>query len=332
MGLRWTEKDFDGVVELRRQLRQIEAEIENRTPANISGTALSGLSRIGTRPPAPTGVQVTPATGRLLLTWGAVNVADLARYEVQIADNIGFGAAETFSTANTFFTYEKAITGTTYYLRVRALNTAGTPSVYSNIVSTAPKAVTSVEAPIASTSPIDLVSSLTITSVTPTIDFTGLTNTAYDLYRLDFYDLVIETGSGKNLDLRFFMDATLKSDAKYDDIRNEMDAGPTHGQTAGTTNTQIRLNRGTSQHGTTGGNATGSIWFVPNPTTSLHPTMYFRYSFFDSGGTFTTLWGSGRYDNAVLGGSWDGFRLFWSTGENFNTGAVFMLYGHRQSV
>lgn len=321
------DKDFEGVAELRRQLKQIEAEIENRTPANVTALGQSGLARIGTRPPTPTGVQATPATGRILLTWNAVNIADLMRYEVQISTNEALGAAETFYTANTFFTYEKAVSGTTYYLRVRAVNTAGTAGSYSNIVSTAPKLVTVADAPIASTSPIVLVASQTVTSATANVNFTGLTNTDYKVYEIRFYDLNNDSVAAANLRVQLYMDGVLQTGSIYDRQADESDTGSTHGFTNSTGATQFNLNRSTSQFGATAGDgAFGTVWLYKNRTTSIDPQVYWRYTYSSGDGVHSGMWGSGRLDNSGVAGICDGIFFDFSAG-NIDAGAVFLVYG-----
>lgn len=319
------DKDFEGVVELRRQLRQLEAEIENRTPANVAALGQQGLARIGSRPPTPTGVQATPATGRILLTWNAVNVADLMRYEVQISTNPGLGAAETFYTGNNFFTWEKAVSGTTYYLRVRAVNTAGVAGAYSNIVSTAPKIVTSVDAPIASVSPIILVASQTVTSPVANVNFTGLTNTDYKVYEIRFWDLNNDSATPANLRVQLYMDGVLQTGSLYDRQADESDTGSTHGQTSTTNATQFNLNRSTSQFSTGGDGAFGTIWLYKNWTTTDDPHIYWRYTYSDGAGVHSGMWGSGSMDNSGVAGICDGIFFDFSAG-NIDAGAVFFVY------
>lgn len=325
------DKDFEGVVELRRQLKQLEAEIENRTPANVAALGQQGLARIGSRPPTPTGVQATPATGRILLTWNAVNVADLMRYEVQISTNEALGAAETFYTGNNFFTWEKAVSGTTYYLRVRAVNTAGVAGAYSNIVSTAPKLVTVADAPISSASPMVLVASHTVNTATANVNFQNLTNSDYKIYEIRFWGLIPDALSTNNLRIQLYMDGVLATGAVYDRQADESDTASTHGQTSSTAATQFNLNRSTSQFGIAGAKAAGVVWLYKNQTTSHDPQIYWRYTYADGGGTFSGMWGSGRLNNSGIAGICDGI-LFDFSGANIDAGAVFFVYGWTANI
>lgn len=332
MGLRWTDKDFDGVAELRRQLRQVERELDSRLPANISLSGLTSI-RAGGRPPRPSGLQAQALTGRILLTWNVVNIADLMRYEVQISTNAALGGATTFTTGNNFFTFQQVTTGTTYYMRVRVLNTAGTPSEWSNIVSTAPRVLTSVEAPVSSTSPYVLVQTFAPTADQDQIVGQNLTDTDYDVYHLDFFNLAADTATNNRLYIQFYMDGTLKTDAMYDRIALEFDAvGPTHGQNAGTANSFINTSRATAEF-SSARHGSGTIWFYKNRTTSLDPKVTWRYHFEDGGGVYTFMYGAGAYDNSVLGGTWDGFKLYFgNTGNRIDAGFRAYLYGHKQTA
>ncbi len=79
-------------------------------------------------------VMNTASTGKPKLTWKAVSGA--AQYEVYRATSKTGTYSKLTSTTNLYLNNTSAEVGSTYYYKVRALNSAGTASEYSNIVYT----------------------------------------------------------------------------------------------------------------------------------------------------------------------------------------------------
>ena len=75
-------------------------------------------------------------TSNLIARWGAPenNGASISTYNVQIDDNSGFSSPTSSNTSNVFQTFTGLTEGTTYYVRVRAVNSAGN-GAYSPTVS-----------------------------------------------------------------------------------------------------------------------------------------------------------------------------------------------------
>ncbi len=74
---------------------------------------------------------------KIVIKWNAVPIHDLKRYEVLVDTAATFDVdPKTFKTRATQFTWEEGATGTTYYMKVRAINGIEIPGSYSSTVNT----------------------------------------------------------------------------------------------------------------------------------------------------------------------------------------------------
>ena len=128
----WTNRTLTAPVRLETGLTngtQYEAQIR---ATNSQGTQ-SQYSPSGTATPAaevPDDVQfvgLTNTTSGMDADWGAPenNGGAIINYRVQIDDNSGFNSPTSSTTTNTQRTFTGLSEGTTYYVRVRATNSAG---------------------------------------------------------------------------------------------------------------------------------------------------------------------------------------------------------------
>lgn len=93
-----------------------------------------GMSYITHRLAAPKAAASTIAsTGKVQLTWNAVKNA--AKYQVYYSTNADFSGAKVFTTTKTSMKHTGAVTGTTYYYKVCAVDANGTVSAFSPAVS-----------------------------------------------------------------------------------------------------------------------------------------------------------------------------------------------------
>lgn len=93
-----------------------------------------GMSYITHRLAAPKAEASTIAsTGKVQLTWNAVK--DAAKYQVYYSTNADFSGAKVFTTTKTSMKHTGAVTGTTYYYKVCAVDANGTVSAFSPAVS-----------------------------------------------------------------------------------------------------------------------------------------------------------------------------------------------------
>ena len=93
-----------------------------------------GMSYITHRLAAPKAEASTIAsTGKVQLTWNAVKNA--AKYQVYYSTNADFSGAKVFTTTKTSMKHTGAVTGTTYYYKVCAVDANGTASAFSPAVS-----------------------------------------------------------------------------------------------------------------------------------------------------------------------------------------------------
>ena len=130
--------ETEGNLELELRLRRIELEIDKRPLGNQDATTLSrgksstvpqvtGLSLGGTIP------------GGFTVKWSAVTISDLRRYEVEFATDLGFTTGvQKFTAATTTLAFTTADTSvaTTFFTRVRAVNSAGTRGPFSITLNT----------------------------------------------------------------------------------------------------------------------------------------------------------------------------------------------------
>jgi hypothetical protein len=160
-------------------------------------------------PGTPAGLTVTGAIGALLISWNSLLDADVkwnrGYYQVQVATDAGFtNIVRAVDVAATSTVVSGLTTGTTYHVRVRAVDYVGTVGSYSSTVTGAPIAVTLPDTtgvqgvPIvgalpslpSGTYPVGSVVSLTTdgkvyrnvsnvwTAAVPTVDLTGTITTA----------------------------------------------------------------------------------------------------------------------------------------------------------
>ena len=93
-----------------------------------------GMSCITHRPAAPkAAVSTIASTGKVQLKWNAVKNA--AKYQVYYSTNADFSGAKVFTTTKTSMKHTGAVTGTTYYYKVCAVDANGTVSAFSPAVS-----------------------------------------------------------------------------------------------------------------------------------------------------------------------------------------------------
>ena len=93
-----------------------------------------GMSYITHRPAAPkAAVSTIASTGKVQLTWNAVSGAE--KYQVYYASKADFSGAKVFTTTKTSMKHTGAVTGTTYYYKVCAVDANGTVSAFSPAVS-----------------------------------------------------------------------------------------------------------------------------------------------------------------------------------------------------
>jgi hypothetical protein len=133
--------EVKGDLELELRLRRIETELEKRLLANPDATA---TSRARSTPPQVTGIRVTGSTpGAVTIAWNATPIPDLRRYDVEFAEDTAFVTnKQTFREGGTSFQFSTASAtggagGTTFFARVRAVNSILQPGPYSVVLNTA---------------------------------------------------------------------------------------------------------------------------------------------------------------------------------------------------
>lgn len=137
---RRTGDSFGDDIDRRRLIRAQDDETAKRGLANRASAA---ATRFGSRPESPIGLTLTQQVGTVYLEWDAIVVYDLDYYEVDISEKAGFQDKTTFKTRETTWTFDKGVAGTTYYGRVRGVNSSGIASAYSGTVSSVPGQVSS---------------------------------------------------------------------------------------------------------------------------------------------------------------------------------------------
>jgi hypothetical protein len=116
--------------ELDRKFRYLEDLILQRAPAN-AGVAAGVTVIAGGTPPKVTGLTLTSRILKIVVSWNAVPISDLKRYEVQVSTADDFTDATTYFTRETQFSYEEGDQATVYYVRVRARNIGEQTGAYS---------------------------------------------------------------------------------------------------------------------------------------------------------------------------------------------------------
>jgi hypothetical protein len=133
--------DVQDDLELEVRLRRMEAKLSRKADANLDATVTSGASDVV---PQVTGLRkVGSNPGTVTVAWNAVVIPDLRRYELNFAEDLAFSTnAQTVKIATTQYQLSTiSATGgagdTALYVRVRAVNVAGTPGVWSVVLNTA---------------------------------------------------------------------------------------------------------------------------------------------------------------------------------------------------
>lgn len=125
-------------IELELRLRRIETELANRVRLNDYA---DGETVRVTTIPIVSGLRVAGSTaGAITLAWTAIKISDLKRYEVDIAEDLGFSVNKTTNfVAGTEFAYTtNSATGgggnTAVFVRVRAKSQTGNVGPYSVVL------------------------------------------------------------------------------------------------------------------------------------------------------------------------------------------------------
>jgi hypothetical protein len=129
---------------LEARLRELEAAIEQLKVDGVPvastqlATPTVNAPAPGLTPPQVSGLSATGKIQKVLLTWNAVDITDLLRYEIQVSANETFSVFSTFVTNSTAFTIDDVSTDENVSVRVRAVNTTGLNGPFSAIISTNP--------------------------------------------------------------------------------------------------------------------------------------------------------------------------------------------------
>lgn len=124
-------------------LAQKVQELETRLDGLLSSAAQG--TRVGGKPPKPTGLAVKDAPGVIAWEWDDTTIGDFDAYRVQISEDSGMTNAIERETKNAQFTYYDGVAGTTYYARVATRNTSEKSSDFTSTVSSAPGTATADE-------------------------------------------------------------------------------------------------------------------------------------------------------------------------------------------
>lgn len=123
--------------EANRSRTERASAADRRKRARAAAAKISGTPRLGQVPIVKT-LSLTQSPGAIEATWDDVGIDDLKRYEVQISTSAAFVSPTTFTVRDTQFLYEQGTASTTYYFRVRAVNSAEVEGPYSATASGAP--------------------------------------------------------------------------------------------------------------------------------------------------------------------------------------------------
>lgn|GEM_PF-1649789 len=126
-GTGYTNVDLDGGTTYYYKVRAICGK------SAAGNSAFSGTVTGSWVPAAPTGVQMTTraASGKPYLTWKAVSGA--AKYEIYRSASRSGTYSRMLTTANCSYTNTGAVPGTTYYYKVRAVDSSGKAGVFSEV-------------------------------------------------------------------------------------------------------------------------------------------------------------------------------------------------------
>lgn len=132
--------EVEGNLELESRLRRMEVEIQKRTLANPDVIV---TARARSTPAQITGISVVGSTpGAVTISWNASTASDLRRYDVEFAEDTSFVTnKQTFRESNTQFQFSTASAtggsgGTTFFARVRAVNSILVAGPFSVILNT----------------------------------------------------------------------------------------------------------------------------------------------------------------------------------------------------
>lgn len=125
------------------QERNLTREIERRVKRNSGLAVGSTVSQVGGTPPKVKGLALDTAPGSITAVWDDVPIGDLDRYELQASTSTAFVDPITRSTRAPSFPVTELTGGTTYYIRVRAVNSQGTSGPYSATLNAATGQITS---------------------------------------------------------------------------------------------------------------------------------------------------------------------------------------------
>jgi hypothetical protein len=131
--------------ELESRIRRIEVALAALGPETASSNP-NTTSRGGGTPDQITGLTLSgTGPGTFTFQWSAATISDLRKYEIQIAEDVGFTTGVQNKIAATteyaFTTGDTSVTRT-YFVRVRAVNTSDTPGAYSATLNTTTGQVT----------------------------------------------------------------------------------------------------------------------------------------------------------------------------------------------
>lgn len=129
--------------ELETRLRRIEEELAQRQLANLDVTT-GAIKRSTSTVTSVTGIRVdNEVVGGLGITWNPADIADLRRYEINIAATADFGSnVQEYRTTAPRFLSSGLSANQTYYVRVRAVNSRGEAGPWSGILNTSTKQAT----------------------------------------------------------------------------------------------------------------------------------------------------------------------------------------------
>lgn len=103
------------------------AQRQNQNPRGQRRQPSSGVPKI-------VGVNATPMTGGVQVSWDEVNMIELDFYEVQISETTTFASFVTFETVDTNISYRAQPSSGTLFFRIRAVNKRGVVGEFSTTV------------------------------------------------------------------------------------------------------------------------------------------------------------------------------------------------------